>query len=378
MRIAFVEIEDPEDVKTWSGIPYFILQELRRQGAEVEVIAPLARPFKYLYSVDKIVSKLTGRNIQVNRRPVALRSFASQVDRRMRGKQFDVIFSTSSIPISRLKPGIPVLFWADAVTEAMVDYYGGAFANIGYRELCVAHAQEQAALDRASFAIYSSNWAAEIVKGLYRSSDDKVRVIAFGANLPIDHDLNDIIAFNEQRLRSQCNLLFIGVDWDRKGGATAFEAAKILNERGIKTVLKVVGGRGPDSPFVESLGFINKNTPEGLRQIKSLLSTSTFFILPTRAEAAGVVFCEAGAFGLPTLATRTGGVGDYVIDSQTGFCLPSAADGGAYANLIAETLASPETYRQLSIGAFQGYKQTLNWDVGVSSLLSLVERAVKS
>jgi glycosyltransferase involved in cell wall biosynthesis len=376
MRIAFVDIEDPEDVTTWSGIPYFILQELRRQGAEVEVIAPLNRPFKYLFSGHKIVSRLTGRNIQLNRRPIALRNYASQVEHRIRGKRFDAIFSTSSIPIPMLAPGIPVLFWTDAVTEAMLDYYGGSFANIGSRELGIAHAQEQAALARASFAIYSSNWAANIVKSSYTASEHKVTVIEFGANLPIEHDLDDVIAFNERRLSSECVLLFIGVDWDRKGGATAFEAARLLNERGIKTVLKVVGGCGLQARFVESFGFINKNTTEGQQQISNLFATSTFFILPTRAEAAGIVFCEAGAFGLPALATKTGGVENYVVDSQTGYCLPLAADGRAYADLIATTLTSPDNYRLLSIGAFQRYKQTLNWKAGVSSLLNLMQRAI--
>jgi glycosyltransferase involved in cell wall biosynthesis len=375
MRIEFVDIEDPEDVTTWSGIPYFILRELRRRGVEVEVIAPLKRSFKYLFTLHKFISKLTRSSVQINRRPIALRSFAAQVERRIRGKKFDAIFSTSSIPISYLKSGTTVLYWTDAVTEAMEDYYAGSFANMSARELRIAHNQEQAALDRASFAVYASSWAAGAVDKSYKTSSDKVQVIEFGANLPTEHDLSDIAAFNKQRLQSQCVLLFIGVDWERKGGAVAFEAAELLNKQGIKTVLRVVGGKGPDSPFVENLGFINKNTSEGQSQIKKLLTTSTFFILPTRAEAAGIVFCEAAAFGLPTLATRTGGVQTYVLDSVTGYCLPVEADGRAYADRIAASLGSAETYCQLSINAFNRYKQALNWEVGVSSLLRLVERA---
>ena len=377
MRFAFVDVEDPEDVTTWSGIPYFLLRELRRQGVDVEVIAPLKRPFKYLFTPHKVVSEITHSSLQINRHPIALGGFAAQVERRIRGKKFDAIFSTSSIPVAYLKPGISVLYWTDAVTEAMEDYYG-SFSKISQRELRIAHHQEQAALNRASFAVYASNWAASAVNKFYKTSSGKVQVIEFGANLPIDHDQGEIVAFNRQRLQSQCVLLFIGVDWERKGGACAFEAAKLLNEQGIKTVLKVVGCNGPDSPFVENFGFINKNTPEGQLQIKKLLATSTFLILPTRAEAAGIVFCEAAAFGLPTLATRTGGVQSYVIDSVTGYCLSVEANGRAYADLIAASLASPDTYCRLSLEAFRRYKQTLNWQVGVSSLLNLVARANQS
>lgn len=376
MRLGFVSVEDPEDVRSWSGIPYFILRELRHQGVDVEVISSLKRNFRYWFTPQKIVSKLTARGLQINRHPLAIRSFAAQIERRIKGKQFDVIFSTSSIPIAQLPAGIPVLYWTDAVIEGMADYYKGSFANISPRELRISHDQEQSALNRAAFGIYSSDWAASLVRSLYKTADEKIKVIEFGANLSIDHDVNEIVRFNELRLKSQCILLFIGVDWERKGGAFAFEAAQRLNERGIKTVLKVVGCNAPEAPFVERLGFIDKGTPEGQQKIKHLLTTSTFFVMPTRAEAAGIVFSEAGAYGLPTLATKTGGVDNYVKDSQSGYCLPLTATGSEYADLIANTLADPDTYQKLSLGAFQRYKQTLNWSVAVSALLNLVDRAI--
>ncbi len=344
---------------------------------DVEVISPLKRPFKYCYAPQKIVAKLSGKSIQINRHPLALRSFAGQIERGLKGKKFDAVIAMSSVPISRLHAGIPVLYWTDAVIEGVSGYYGGPFANLSKREMRIAHDQEQAALDRASFAIYSSDWAAQTVKSSYNLRRDHLNVIEFGANLPIGHDRNQILQFSENRLKSECVLLFIGVDWERKGGALAFEAAKLLNERGIRTVLKVVGCDAPEAPFVQRFGFVAKGTPEGQQALKELFTTSTFFILPTRAEAAGVVFCEAAAYGLPVLSTRTGGVENYVKHEETGYCLPLAAAGSEYADVIASTLANPDTYRRLSLSAFQRYQRTLNWDVAVSSLLSLAARATK-
>jgi len=380
MKLAFISIEDVQDVRSWSGTPHFVLKELQRRGIDVEVISPLSRRYRYWYVPHKIIAKLTGRSLQIMRHPIALRSFARQIEHRLKRKQIDAIFSTSSVPISRLRAGVPVLYWTDAVIEGMSDYYHGDFANLSQREMRIAHDQEQAAMDRCSFAIYSSNWAARTVKNFYKITGDKVQIIEFGANLPVDHDINDIVRFTDERLslkKPECILLFIGVDWERKGGALAFEAARLLNERGIKTVLKVAGCDAPEASFVERLGFISKHTPEGQLRIKNLLATSTFLILPTRAEASAIVYCEAAAYGLPALSTKTGGVEDYVIDSQTGYCLPLEATGSAYADLIAKTCAEPETYRRLSLGAFERYKQILNWDVAVSSLLDLTERAIR-
>jgi glycosyltransferase involved in cell wall biosynthesis len=215
------------------------------------------------------------------------------------------------------------------------------------------------------------------VKGAYNVPASKVKVIEFGANLSVDHDADHVACWSEERLANDCTLLFIGVDWNRKGGVLAFEAARLLNERGIKTVLKVVGCDAPDAPFVEKLGFISKGTVEGQRRIKQLLMASTFFVMPTRAEAAGIVFCESAAFGLPVVTTRTGGVESYVLDGQTGYCLPMAAPGSAYADVIAGTLADRDSYRRLSLAAFERYRQTLNWNSGVSKLKHLIETATR-
>jgi glycosyltransferase involved in cell wall biosynthesis len=171
-----------------------------------------------------------------------------------------------------------------------------------------------------------------------------------------------------------CILLFIGVDWERKGGTLALEAARILNQRGIDTVLKVVGCDAPNEPFVQRFGFISKQTAQGQHQLQELLRTATFFIFPTRAEAAGIVLCEASAFGLPVITTLTGGVESYVRNGETGFCLSPAANAVDYADLIEKTLRSPDIYRQLSLTAFANYQTTLNWDSAVTQLLALVRK----
>jgi glycosyltransferase involved in cell wall biosynthesis len=376
MRLAFVSIHDPEDPKQWSGIPFFILGELRGRGIDVEVIAPNRSQLRYRFIPQRILSKVTGASLQVDRRPLALNHYAAQISQRLKVGKFDAVFSPSSIPIARLDAKIPVLYWTDAVIEGMLGYYSGSFLRMTARELKIAHDQEQSALDHAAYAVFASTWAAETVKSLYQAPPDKVRVIEFGANLSVEHDAAQIVRWNEKRLAQDCVLLFIGVDWSRKGGALAFEATRLLNERGIKAVLKVVGCDAPDAPFVERLGFISKGTADGQRRIEQLLATSTFFVMPTRAEAAGIVFCESAAFGLPVVTTRTGGVESYVKDGQTGFCLPMTATGSAYADVIQETLDDPNSYRRLSLAGFERYKQTLNWSAGVSNLLNLIEQAI--
>ncbi|WP_137463714.1 glycosyltransferase, partial [Escherichia coli] len=49
-------------------------------------------------------------------------------------------------------------------------------------------------------------------------------------------------------------------------------------------------------------------------------------LLPTIADCYGMVFCEAAAFGLPVVATDTGGVSSIVINERTGILIKDPLD----------------------------------------------------
>ena len=100
---------------------------------------------------------------------------------------------------------------------------------------------EQKALDSAALAIYSSDWAAQTAINNYKVDATKVRVVPFGANIECDRSLNDIKSIVSSRSKGECNLLFLGVDWKRKGGDLAVKIAEELNKQGLKTKLHVAG-----------------------------------------------------------------------------------------------------------------------------------------
>jgi len=93
--------------------------------------------------------------------------------------------------------------------------------------------------------------------------------------------------------------------------------------------------------------------------------------LPTRAECAGIAFCEASAYGLPIVSTDTGGVSTYVVNGASGVLLPPDATPAQYASVMAEILSSPDVYARLSRGARREFETRLNWDAGVQTLLNL-------
>ena len=380
MRVAFVCVGDPEDPHYWSGIPHYMLRHLVSENCEVDVIAPLSRSFRYLYMGRKLVQKIGGSRFDIERQPLALANYRNQIVRRLKESAVDLVFSPSSIPIAMLGGHIPVIYWTDAVWDIMVDYYE-AFSNLTRTSVVNGHRQEQMAMDRSAFAVYSSDWAAEGARRNYRVEPSKIRVIPFGANMDVKHDAAELLTMVKRRSRDHCRLLFLGVEWKRKGGELAMETARLLNRAGLATTLTVTGcdpfGRSPKPAFVENLGYISKRTDAGRSKLEHLLSSSHFLILPTRAEAAGIVFCEASAFGLPCVTTDTGGLSSYVRDGVNGIRLTFEATAEDYAREIFRIFNDKHLYREMSLAGFNEYKTRLNWTTSVKSLVRLMSECIE-
>jgi len=363
----------------WSGIPHQVLNALKRQNVSIEVFSPLKRDFRYALLPFMVAARLANKEVVLSHYQIGLRSMARQIIRKMKERPVDVILSTSSIPITLLECSVPIIFYTDAVFHMMPGYYGG-WDRLSNAAVKRGLRQEEAALECCTFGVYASNWAAAGARNL--TQPEKIRVVPFGANMPVDHDLGVVrkwVSERLERMSTECRLLLIGVDWERKGGDAAVETARLLNEMGVNTKLIVVGCL-PDKKvpeFVEVLGFVNKKSAEGRRQLIELYRNATFFILPTRAEAAGIVFCEASAFGVPILTSKTGGVEDYVREGINGTCLPYESKPEAFAKFIQETLKDNDRYTALSLGGFNEYTSRLNWDSAAASLVDLCQEAVR-
>jgi glycosyltransferase involved in cell wall biosynthesis len=308
-----------------------------------------------------------------------LRSFARQLSIKLREHPVDVVFTTGSIPITLLECTQPIVLWTDAVFHAMHEYYPGSFANLTSAAVRRSKWQEEEALRRCAIVAYSSTWAAESAKEL--TAPQKVRLLPFGPNTPSQYSAEQIASVAQKkrdRGPSSCELLFVGVDWERKGGNTAIETARLLNEAGIVTRLRVVGAKPAQAlpSFVEYIGFIDKNSQDGLHRLSDLYCEADFFILPTRAETAGIVFCEANSFGIPSISYATGGVQDYVRNDVNGICLPPGSTAKHFAESIAQILSTPGRYQMLSSGAFHEFKTRLNWPNSIRLLLELCNEAL--
>jgi glycosyltransferase involved in cell wall biosynthesis len=368
MKIAYVTTYESSDRYAWSGSGNQILRSLQKAGFGVETIGGLG-----VSRVWSSISRLKGRyysrfrsqQYRRDREPGILRGYASQAERQLRDLDHDLVFSPGTIPIAYLRTDKPVVFWTDATFSGMVDFYPG-FSNLCPETIRNGNRMEQAALSRCHLALYASDWAARTAIESYDVDPSKVKVVPFGANMGDGRRSADIEQILDQRDRHTCKLLFMGVDWWRKGGDIAVAVADKLNNRGVRTELHVVGCEPPLPvlpEFVVNHGFISKGTAEGRRHLERLFSEAHFFILPARAECYGLVFAEASSFGLPSVASNVGGIPSAVRDGRNGRTFPLGEEPDAYCDYIEAMLASESDYRQLARRSFEEYVRHLNWDV---------------
>lgn len=379
MKIAYVTPYASGDVHAWSGSVFHVREALSNAGGEIVPVDSLVEKGRYSGKLKEILyKKLTGKTYLRDRSPALLDGYASEVAARCKAVKPEVIFSPGTIPIAHLEPGAPVAFWTDATFAGITDYYAH-FTNLCQRTIREGREMEQRALASCSLAIYTSDWAAKSAVENYNVDPAKVKVVPYGANVSSDRDEAGIRELVENRSSEVCELLFVGVDWERKGGPIALETAEILNRRGLKTRLHVVGCEPPcETPaFVVRHGFVSKKTAEGSALLDRLFSEAHFLIVPSRAECFGLVFAEASSFGLPSLAATTGGVPSVVAPGINGRLFPLEATGEAYAAAIEKIAEDPAAYLGLAMNSFAEFRSRLNWGVAGAEVMRLMKAVAR-
>ncbi|MBB5296817.1 glycosyltransferase [Deinococcus metallilatus] len=374
-RALYVSIQDSSDRRSWSGTSFRMRECLKEAGYTVECVDALTTFTSPATRAKAIWSRMVGKKYVRDRTPFTLRRYARQIERRAASLQYDFVFSSGSMPIALLRERKPIVCWGDATFGALLNFYEG-LSGLSRESEALGHRLEALALRRAAAVIYASEWAAQSAVTLYGIDPAKVHVVPFGANVDVqwsDAELEGLIA---QRLADGAvKLLFIGVEWDRKGGPVVLEVARLLQEAGVPCELHVAGVTppGPLPAFVKLHGFLNKNTPEGIERLSTLLRESHFFLMPSQAECFGIVFAEASAYALPSVGTRVGGIPSAVTPGVNGLLFDPGTPPAEIAQALLDLWRHPAAYAALCRSAYQEYTRRLNWHAAGQALRRIIE-----
>ncbi|MFN8712519.1 MAG: glycosyltransferase family 4 protein [Bacteroidota bacterium] len=373
LKLAFITVDDPRDKRSWSGTNYFLLRTLEQYCGDVDVLGPYTpQPQKFFAQVfNEISLRIFGKRYDYRHSAMFRRALGRYFSKKLHGKHYDaVIVSASNAVAAGLRTTLPVIYINDRSIPGAIGYHKilQQLWNFSQQQSIET---DRLALAHSTHTVFCSQWAADsalLHKGIDAS---RIRIIPFGANLETDPGAPAPLDFPAQTVK----LLFAGVNWEDKGGPVALEALETLLAAGVNAELTVCGCTPPVThKHMRVLGFLNKNIPAEFDQLLHEFRTNHFFILPTRFEAYGLVFCESAAYGLPVLAPATGGIPTIVKHGETGFLLPPGASGTAYAEKILELIAAPEKWQEMRQNTRRRYTETLNWERFAGELNKLLSK----
>ena len=371
MRIGLISEVDASRPAAWSGTIFFMAEALRAAGADMRALDPVWRRRSRLLSRIGHAARRAGLPDPMLNRTGAVAHLKSRALGHMVARSdLDALFApVGSTLIARYEEPTPLVYSSDATVLGMVDYYP-EFTGLPKTLLARIIAEEGEAMRRAALLLYPTWWAARDAVGAYGVDRDRVLVQPFGANLRRTPTRAEALA---PRRPGPLRLLLCGVDWARKGGGIAVEALEALRGAGVEAELTVMGVVPPSDVTERVAGihvipYLDKFDPAAGEDFARVFAEADLLILPTRAECYGMVFCEAAAFGVPSVATATGGTPEAIREGATGHTLPPRAGGRAYADLIRAILDEPGRMEALRVSARDDFEARLNWGVWASAV----------
>jgi len=357
---------NPEQPVAYSGVPYGLISEFRRLGvyAGHRNMTPWIPPAKVIHRWLALTKRLDdGWTLSPEMRVLArasdkVRALRAPHDvdgwvhivgghgRGVRGKY---------VTISDMSPSQLLSSSRDRGA-----YF--AYPNATRYRMEWAAKRQVAIYRHAHRCCVASRWAADSLVRDHGIEADEVHVVGYGCNTNFTRP--------PQRDWGSPRFLFVGWDWKRKNGDAVVRAFQKLRAQVPDARLDVVG-RHPklDLEGVTGHGPIAVRFPTPVERptIEVLFASATCFVMPSLIEPFGIVYVEAAAAGMASIATSVGGTADSVGD---GGIVVEPHDDDAILRAMLE-ICDPDTARRLGQAAFER-SQLFTWKaVGQRVLASL-------
>ena len=263
-----------------------------------------------------------------------------------RAGEFAFSFQTQSLFDGHL-PGLPHFLFTDHTH----------LANLGYpsfdRELLAGPewlAAERAVYHAATRVFTMAGHVAQSCVKDYGLPEERVATVHAGSNLK-----SKPLPLVNDEFRNQ-TVVFIGIDWERKGGPTLLKAFATVREALPNAKLIVVGcDPGVASAGVEFTGKVPREAVGGY------LARATVCCLPSRIEPFGIAPIEAALGGVPSVVSDVGALPEIILNGETGRVVP-VDDAPRLAAALIELLRDPALCQRLGAAGRVHVTERFNWD----------------
>ena len=344
MRVALVLYGDLDFISGGFLYDRMLVDHLRRQGEEVEIISLPWRSYPGGL-LDNLFPALR-RRIENIRADVILQDELAHPS----------LFWLNRRLLGSGRPPLVAIVHHLRCSEARP-----AWQNRLYRIV------ERRYLASVSGFIFNSRATRESAEALVGRGKPSVLALPAANRFAVGLTQEDLAA--RAREKGPLRLLFLGNVIPRKGLHTLLKALARLPREGWR--LTVVGGLEVDRAYVKQ---IQRQIDEaGLRgqveftgildeeKLASRLARSQVLAVPSSYEGYGIVFLEGMAFGLPALATIAGGAREIITSGQDGFLI-APGDAGALAGYIRPLIDDRNLLLNMSLKAQARFMAHPTWE----------------
>jgi len=328
---------------TWSGTPWRLRDALTQIAPVVDLGTELAAPLRAALKLAHV--RPTGGTWSSSWRygRTTRGLVARQVRRASARLRPDVVLEIQDL--ARTTP--PALVLQDLSYALLLDRFGPDgvphFRALGRRRIDALRRDQERVYAGAAALLPMSRWLAEslVVHGV---PAERVHVVPPGVAVPVP-----VGAPVPQRRRGPvARLLFVGRDFDTKGGAQVVAAVARL--RAHRPVMLTVAGperwplRGAVPDGVQFLG------PVPHERVGELMDQHDLFVMPSVMEGFGMVFAEALQRGLPCVGRDDCAMPE-IIDPVSGGRLVRSEDPADLADELAAALDDDDLYAACAAAA---------------------------
>lgn len=323
MKILVLSEGSPESVHSGSGTVRSVVTALR--ASQHTVLTGDAELYGLRRAVAAAVSFAPGRRrwgvkFRTGRIPFAMRS--ERAGQAARGQSVDAIFQYGSTFTPTGDGLAPYFLYMDSCMRIAAESSHSWAGALTASEVAAVIDREQQAYERAATVFTFSEAVRQAFIRQVGLPPERVVTMYAGPNL----DLSRIPGRSRiSRPTGAPTVLFIGREFERKGGDLLLRAFAKVRARIPQARLVVIGPRALtlQEPGVANLGFLRKDDPDEWARLIEAYRSADVFCFPTRYEPFGIVILEAMLFGLPCVATRTGAIPEMVQDGETGYLVPT-------------------------------------------------------
>lgn len=171
-------------------------------------------------------------------------------------------------------------------------------------------------------------------------------------------------------------VLFLGRISSYKGlevlyRAAPYVAALVPGVRFLIAGRPVPGYRLPSAPVLSNGSVLDVNADYvSAAEVAQMFQRATVVVCPYLDATQSGVVLTAYAFDRPVVATRTGGLPEYVGDQETGL-LVQPGDAEALARALVQVLTDTELQSRLQVGINERKQADLAWETAVSGILGV-------